>query len=63
MNTYINSDRPMNRHYIVWYTDENEKGEYENYYLILNANSLGEAKADAEKMFGEYVISVEPYEP
>ena len=50
------------RHYIVWYTDENEEGEYENYF-ILNAKNINEAGAYAEKMFGDYVISVEPYEP
>lgn len=52
----------MGRHYIVWYTDNDGEKEYENYIIIL-AESLDYAKKQAETAFGDYVISVEPYEP
>ena len=50
-------------HYIIWYTDVNEKGkEYEN-YTIVQAMGITSARAMADEMFGDFVISVEPYTP
>lgn len=49
------------RYYIVWYNDEPNKDKDE--YTIVHAYSITDAKNMADKMFGEYVISVEPYNP
>ena len=49
-------------YYIIWYTDENTSGEYEN-YIIVGAEGITSAHQMATEMFGDYVISVEPYEP
>lgn len=48
-------------YYIIWYNEEPEK-ENED-YLILQAESIEDAKNKAEHMFGDYVISVERYNP
>lgn len=55
------------RYYIIWYTDEGVskegvEGEYED-YTIIQANSVEEACKMTDRMFGDYVVSVEPYNP
>lgn len=49
-------------YYIIWFMDENNKGEYEN-YTIIQAQGITSARQMAEQMFGDYVIDVNPYNP
>lgn len=54
-------------YYIIWFMDEGiskkgEVGEYEN-YAIVQFENIDVAWKEAEKMFGDKVISVEPYNP
>ena len=49
------------RYYIVWYNEE-PNTELDD-YTIVHAYSITDARNIADKMFGEYVISVEPYNP
>lgn len=49
------------RHYIVWYNEEPEKEQED--YVIIHAHDIEDARNMADEMFGEYLISVEPYKP
>jgi len=49
-------------YYIVWFTDDNGQEEYET-YTIIQAKDLKEANEMAFQIAGDYVISVEPYNP
>ena len=55
------------RHFIIWYMDEGiskegHEGAYED-YTIIQAKDINEAWKMANEMFGDYVVSVEPYNP
>lgn len=49
------------KYYMIWYNEAPE--EEQDDYAIIRACDLEDAKKQADKMFGEYVISVEPYNP
>lgn len=49
-------------YYIIWFTDENYTEEYEN-YVIVQAKDKEEAEKMAVEIAGDYVISVERYNP
>lgn len=49
-------------YYIVWYTDNDGQKDYET-YSIIQAKDLKEANEMAFQIAGDYVISVEPYNP
>ncbi|MBR4377336.1 MAG: hypothetical protein IKP50_00400 [Bacilli bacterium] len=50
------------KYYIVWFTDIDMQEEYET-YVIFQAKDLKDANEKAFKIAGDYVISVEPYNP
>ena len=51
------------RYYIIWFTDIDENDvEYESYLIVL-AQSINDAWRQAFDLAGDYVVSVEPYEP
>lgn len=47
--------------YMIWYNDR--PGEDFEDYIIVTANNIKEAWKMATEMFGDYVVSVEPYNP
>ena len=49
-------------YFIIWFTDNNGEEEYEN-YVIVQAKSKEEAEKMAVQIAGDYVISVERYNP
>ena len=55
------------RYYMIWYTDEGiskegVEGEYED-YTIIQAYDINDAMKMAQRMFGDYVVSIDPYNP
>ena len=57
--------RPENAkmaYYIAWFTDFNGEEEYES-YVVVQAENSKDAWKKAEEIAGDYVISVEPYNP
>ena len=49
-------------YFIIWFTDNNGQEEYET-YTIVQAKDLADAKEQAFRIAGDYVISVERYNP
>lgn len=49
-------------YYIIWFTDNDGEKEYETYTIIL-AENKEDAEKKAVQIAGDYVISVERYNP
>ena len=47
--------------FIIWYNDR--PGEDFEDYIIVTADNVKDGWKKAEEIFGDYVISVEPYNP
>ena len=58
----MNNKNARKAYYIIWFTDTDGEEEYET-YVIVQAKDKEEANKMAEQIAGDYVISVESYNP
>lgn len=49
-------------YFIIWFTDNDDEKDYEN-YVIVQAKDKEDAEKKAVQIAGDYVISVERYNP